>query len=48
MPSKEIFDKATFNTVNICTNINEKFMNQIQNNQKTMGKSMDFKNLKIL
>ncbi len=48
MPSKEVFDKATFNKVNICTNINENFMKQIQNNQKSIGKSMDFKNLKIL
>jgi hypothetical protein len=48
MLSKEVFDKATFNKVNICTKINEKSMKQIQNNQKSRGKSTDFKNLKIL
>jgi hypothetical protein len=40
MLSKEVFDKATFNEVNICTNQNETLMKQIQNNQKSIGKSI--------
>jgi hypothetical protein len=40
MLSNEVFDKATFNRVNICTNQNETLMKQIQNSQKSIGKSM--------
>ncbi len=36
----EVFDTATFNRVNICTNQNETLMKQIQNSQKSVGKSM--------
>jgi hypothetical protein len=46
---KEVFDTATFNEVNICTNQKETLMKQIQNNQKSRGKSIPafgFKNLK--
>jgi hypothetical protein len=40
MLSKKVFDKATFDEVNICTNQNETLMKQIQNNQKSIGKSI--------
>jgi hypothetical protein len=40
MLSKEVFDKATNNRVNICTNQNETLMKQIQNSQKSIGKSL--------
>jgi hypothetical protein len=40
MLSKEVFDKATFNRVNICKNQNETLMKQIQNIKKSIGKSI--------
>jgi hypothetical protein len=40
MISKEVFDKVTFNRVNICANQNETLMKQIQNSQKSIGKSI--------
>jgi hypothetical protein len=40
MRSKEVFDKVTFNRVNICANQNETLMKQIQNSQKSIGKSI--------
>ncbi len=33
MHSKEVFDKVTFNRVNICANQNETLMKQIQNSK---------------
>jgi hypothetical protein len=40
MLSKEVFDKATFNGVKICTNQNKTLTKQIQNSQKSIGKSI--------
>jgi hypothetical protein len=40
MHSKEVFDKVTFNRINICANQNETLMKQIQNRQKSIGKSI--------
>jgi hypothetical protein len=40
MLSKEVFEKATFNGVNICTNKNKTLMKQIHNSQKSIGKSI--------
>ncbi len=40
MRSKEVFDKVTFNRVNICANQNETLMKQIQNSKKSIGKSI--------
>jgi hypothetical protein len=40
MLSKEVFDKATLKRGNICTNQNETLMKQIQNIQKSIGKSI--------
>ncbi len=37
---KKVFDKATLNRVNICTNQNETLMKQIQNSQKSIVKSI--------
>jgi hypothetical protein len=39
MLSKQVFEKATFNKVNICTNQNKTLMKQIKNNQISMEKS---------
>jgi hypothetical protein len=40
MISKEVFDKATFNKVNICTNQNETVVKLIQNIQKFIEKTI--------
>jgi hypothetical protein len=38
MLSKEVFEKATRNKVNFCSNQNEIFIKQIQTNHTSIGK----------
>jgi hypothetical protein len=45
--SKEVFEKATFNKVNISTNQNETLMNKYKTN-KNPFQPMDLKNSKFL